>query len=533
MPDDGNNGMDRRNVLKLTGSTFGLVAAGGVVSATPGREPGPKEGEILVGVSAGAGRPADVAAEHAPEHASVAHENDTLRYAAVKFPEAANERARENFIEAVTKDKRVKYAEPNGTMEALYTPNDPQFGDQYAPQQVNADDAWDTTLGSSSVTIAVIDTGVQYDHSDLSSQFGSDKGQDFADGDGDPYPDDTSNEYHGTHVAGIAGGTTDNGTGVAGISNSTLLSARALDETGGGSFADIADAIEWAADQGADVINMSLGASSGSSTIQNAVQYAYNNGAFIAAAAGNSGPCSDCVGYPAAYDQCVAVSALNSSEGLANFSSTGSEVELAAPGANVLSTTTDSRGSYEELSGTSMASPVVAGVAGLTLAQWDIDNETLRQHLNSTAVNVGLGSNEQGNGRVDAGNAISTDPGDGGDDPGDDPGTCGSNSTSGTASDSLSGYWDGDCWYWSWEFDDPCQIVLELDGPSGADFDLYVNEGTGSCPSTSSYTHASTSTNSQERIVIDDPDASAPLYVTVDSYYGSGNYDLTFTEKST
>ncbi len=522
---DANEALDRRSVLRLTGSTFGLVAASGVASATPGREPGPKEDEILVGVSAGAGRPADVAAEHAPQHASVVHENETLRYAAVKFPEAANERARENFIEAVTGDERVKYAEPNGTYEAQYTPDDPQFGDQYLPQQVGAPCAWDHTLGSNDVTVAVVDSGVQYDHEDLLDRFGSDEGHDFADDDDDPYPDDLATETHGTSVSGVVAATTGNGTGIAGVSNSRLLSARALGETGGGSFSDVADAIEWAADQGSDVINLSLGGANDSSTVKNAVEYAYANGSYLVGSAGASGPCDgDCVGYPAKYEEVVAVSAVDANETLASFSSTGASVELAAPGVDVRTTTTTPNGKYTVLSGTSSAAAAVSGVAGLALARWDVDNETLRQHLNETARDVGLASDEQGNGHVDACGAVTTDPG---------GGTCGSNSTSGTASDSLSGYWDGDCWYWSWEFDDPCQIVLELDGPSGADFDLYVNEGTGSCPSTSSYTHASTSTNSQERIVIDDPDASAPLYVTVDSYYGSGNYDLTFTEKST
>ncbi|MEF8756723.1 MAG: S8 family serine peptidase, partial [Halobacteriales archaeon] len=138
-----------------------------------------------------------------------------------------------------------------------------------------------------------------------------------------------------------------------------------LDEDGSGSFSDIADAVEWATEQGTDAINMSLGGSSGSSTLKNAVEYAYNNGVYVVAAAGNDGLCSDCVGYPAAYDECVAVSALDENEDLATFSSTGTEVEIAAPGADVLSTTTADRGGYEQLSGTSMATPVVAGVAGL------------------------------------------------------------------------------------------------------------------------------------------------------------------------
>lgn len=530
MTEDGTPTFDRRSVLKLTGSAFAAAGIGGVASATPGREPGPKETEVLVGVSAGAGRPKDVVAPHVPAAGEIVHENRTLRYVAVDFPD--NETARQQFMEAVTRNRPIKYAEENGTYEALYTPDDPRWGDQYAPQQVNADDAWDTTLGSSSVTVAVVDQGIQYDHPDLDGNMDaseSNYGQDFVDDDEDPYPDALQDEYHGTHVGGIAAAETDNGEGIAGISESALLSARALAEDGSGSFSDIADAVEWATDQGADVINMSLGGSSGSSTLKNAVEYAYNNGVFVVAAAGNDGPCSDCVGYPAAYDECVAVSALDENEALASFSSTGTEVEIAAPGANVLSTTTADRGDYEQLSGTSMATPVVAGVAGLTLDAWDLSNADLRNHLNATAVDVGLPSNEQGNGRVDAYNAVTTDPsGDGG----GGGGTCGDTSTSASVDSSLDGYWDSECWYYGWEYSDPCQVVVELDGPADADFDLYVDDGTGECPTTDDYDYRSVSTDSQETITIDAPDTSTDLHVFVDSYSGSGSYTLTITEKS-
>ena len=518
-------------MLQMTGAAAGTAALAGITQATPGREPGPKKDEVLVGVSAGAGDPEKAVQKHVPGNAEIVHRNDTLRYVAVTFPSTASDRAQQNFIEAVTKREFVKYAEPNGTVEALYTPDDPQFGDQYAPQQVNADSAWNTTLGSSEVTVSIVDTGLQYDHEDLAgamSDTESNHGQDFVDDDEDPYPDDLSNEYHGTHVGGIAGAVTDNGTGVAGISNSALLSARVLDESGSGSFSDVADGITWSTDNGADVINMSLGASSGSSTLKDAVSYAYDNGVYLAAAAGNDGPCSDCVGYPAAYDECVAVSALDENEDLAGFSSTGPEVELAAPGRSVLSTTTTDRGSYENLSGTSMATPVVSGVAGLALDQWNVTNTELRSHLNDTAVDVGLGSNEQGNGRVDAYNAVTTDPGGGG-----GGGSCGDSQTSETVTDYLWGYWDSDCWTWSWELSDTCQVEVELDGPYDADFDLYVNEGTAECPGPYDYDYASYSTDSQETIVIDDPDTSTDLYVLVDSYYGAGYYDLTITEKGT
>ncbi|QCJ46392.1 S8 family serine peptidase [Haloprofundus sp. MHR1] len=529
MPNEDTPSWKRRGFLKTTGA-LGLVGLSGVGAATPGRSPGPKEDEILVGVSKTADSPKAEVEKAVPGNARVVHENKQLGYVAVKFPSEASETARENFVEAVTKREKVKYAEKNETLEALYTPSDERYSDQYAPQQVNADVAWDTTLGSSDVTIAVIDQGVMYDHPDLADQFGSSEGYDFVDDDSDPYPDDLENEYHGTHVAGIAAATTDNGEGISGISNSTLLSGRALSEEGSGSTADIADAVQWAADQGADVINLSLGGGGYTDTMKNAVSYAYDAGSLVVAAAGNDYGSS--VSYPAAYSECLAVSALDENESLASYSNVGPEIELAAPGSNVLSTWTTST-EYDSISGTSMATPVVSGVAGLTLAAYSLTNEELRTHLKNTAVDVGLSSDEQGSGRVDAGNAVTTEPGSGGggDDGGDDGGDGGGDdSTSASVDGSLSGYWDSKCWSYGFEYDGPSKVVVELSGPSDADFDLYVDEGSGSCPTTGDYDYRSWTTDSQETITIDDPDDSADLTVLVDSYSGSGDYTLTITE---
>ncbi|WP_049893907.1 S8 family peptidase [Halogranum rubrum] len=535
MSEDGTPHMKRRRFLQAT-SALGLAGAmSGVASATPGRNPGPKDDEMLVGIANDGekiGKRARKIKRKLKKKYSITvdlrHSNEKLRYVALKPQEALSEKDRSKIEKRLKKFDRVKYVERNETLSSMLTPNDPQYGQQYAPQLVNADSAWDTTLGSSSVTIAVVDTGVQYDHPDLSGSYASNPGYDFADSDSDPYPDAPSDEYHGTHVSGIAGGVTDNGTGTSGISNSTLINGRALDETGRGSTSDIADAVEWAADQGADVINLSLGGGGYTSTMKNAVTYATNQGSLVVAAAGNNGTGS--VSYPAAYSECLAVSALDPDESLADYSQYGSEIELAAPGTNVLATTTEARGSYEQLSGTSMATPVVSGVAGLALAQWDLNNAELRDHLKATAVDVGLSSNQQGSGRVDAANAVGTEPGSGGGDGGDggDGGT--GESTTATASGSLSSSYDYDDYSYSWSYSGPSKVVVELDGPSTADFDLYVNTGTTSNASPSNYDYASTSTNSQEVVTIDAPDDSTDLQVDVDSYSGSGSYDLTITE---
>ncbi|XVH31993.1 S8 family peptidase [Haloferacaceae archaeon DSL9] len=525
MQKDNSRQVHRRNFLKLTGAAGLFAGFSGVTSATPGRRPGPKKDEILVGVTSSEQGPKATIESRLPAQARIVHENEQLSYVAVEFPSTAPAHARENFVRAITKRDEVKYAEPNMTLSAFATPDDPSYGDQYAPQMVNAPTAWDSTYGDRDVTVAIVDTGVQYDHEDLAGVFASDPGEDFVTGDGDPAPVDEQNEFHGTHVAGIAGAETDNGTGVAGISNSTLISARALDENGSGSTADIADAITWAADEGADVINLSLGGPQGSSTLESAVSYAHNRGSLVVAAAGNDG--QQAVSYPAAYSECVAVSALDPDESLASYSNYGSEIDLAAPGSNVLSTTTTARGSYERLSGTSMASPVVAGVAGLTLAQWNLTNEELRTHLFATAVDIGLSETQQGSGRVDAGNAVATEPGSGGGDGGDDGS---GESVSASVDGSLSYSGDSECWQYGWTFDNPSRVVIELSGPTYSDFDLYVNEGRGYCPTTSDYDHRAITPDSQEVVAIDDPDTSANLFPMAYSYSGWGDYTLTITE---
>jgi serine protease len=521
-----NTSQTRRSFLQLLGIS-GFVGFTGVASATPGRASGPKEDEILVGVSASASSAGDMEShvdQHVPGKAAVVHSNETLRYVAVKFP--GNERARKNFIDAITKQDGIKYAEPNPTHTAFLTPSDERFSDQYAPQQVNAPAAWDTTLGSSDVTIAVLDTGVDYTHTDLAAQFGSDKGYDFAADDSDPMP---VSAIHGTHVAGIASATTDNGTGVAGISNSTLISGRVLGKNGFGSTADIADGITWATDQGADIINMSLGGVGYTQTLKNAVSYAVNNGTLPICANGNAGNSS--VSYPAAYDECVAVAA--SREGgefvddwkdYPGGSNYGPKTDVIAPGERVLSSVPGN--SYKVLTGTSMASPAAAGVAALGLAaDPDLTVSGLRNRLKSTAVDIGEPETKQGSGRVDANNIV--DAAGGGDD-GDGGG--GEESTNQTVSGSLSGGYDYATYSWNWEYSDPSQLTLELAGPSNADFDLYVNEGTTAVAGPRSHDYASTSPNSQESITIDSPATSTALQITVDSYSGWGSFDLTFTE---
>ena len=225
---------------------------------------------------------------------------------------------------------------------------------------------------------------------------------------------------HGSHVAGTSDGV-DNSKGVIGVATEAdLLAGKVLTGCGSGSYSAISSGVKWAADQGADVINMSLGGSSGSSTLKDACQYAYDKNVVIVAAAGNDGPCTDCVGYPAAYSTVVAVSATTPSDTLADYSSTGPEVEIAAPGGandgndstSILSTIppesddTDGDG-YAYFVGTSMASPHVAGAAALVKAETSLsDNQKIIDRLKSSAEDIGLASNEGGAGLLDAEAAV-------------------------------------------------------------------------------------------------------------------------------
>jgi serine protease len=535
--------LDRRTFLKTTGVAGAAAAASSVTatsalaSATPGRTPGPKESEVLVGVAdSGIGGDgegvtesddesdidgaieSDIAtrvSQYVPENAEVVHSDETLGYVAVQFSGAASDRAREDFVATVTDDDHVEYAEENATYTMQFAPSDPKEPDQSGLDLINAQAAWDTTTGSHDVTVAVLANGVDYEHPDLAANFGSNPGKDFHDDDSDPAPDAPEKESHGTHISGIVGAEIDNDEGVAGVSQSRLLAGRVVGKPGSGALSDIVDGVRWAADQGADVITMPLSGSDSKETMKKAVSYAHEKGCLLVCQTGNSG--DDAVEYPAAYEECLAVTAVDSDESLADFSNTGDAVDLTAPGEDTLSTTTETHGSYERRSGTGKAAAYVAGVAALVVDRWNTTNETAREHLKNTARDLGLAGTEQGAGLVDAKAAVQTNP----------PGT---QMVRDDVEDSLSGYFDADCWTWTWEFDDPSEITLDLDGPADADFDLYVNDGEASCPDAYSHDYHSTSDDSQESVVVENPDTSTPLYVSISSYSGSGEYTLTIRE---
>jgi subtilisin family serine protease len=264
------------------------------------------------------------------------------------------------------------------------TPNDPLFGDLYGLTQMDAQSAWDVTTGSSNVIVAVVDTGVYYNHADLIGNIAVNPGEvpsngidddangyiddyfgyDFYDQDGDP----VDQNGHGTHCAGIVGATGDDGSGIVGINWEVgILPVRALGANGGGSDADVAAGIQFAVHRGASVISLSLGGPSSSAVLDNAIQYARDAGVLVVAAAGNDADNNDIFpSYPAnsPSENIVAVAATDSSDRLASFSNYGaSSVHVAAPGSRILSTYLANQ--FVTMSGTSMATPYVAGLAAL------------------------------------------------------------------------------------------------------------------------------------------------------------------------
>jgi thermitase len=277
----------------------------------------------------------------------------------------------------------VLYAEPDYRVYALDTiPNDPGWGSQWGLRKIQAPKAWDilSTTGGANIIIAVIDSGIDLDHPDFACPNKLLPGVDIIKkNDRDPTNDDDppqDDNGHGTHVAGIAAACSNNGVGVAGVAwAAPLLPVKVLDAAGQGSYSNLAAGIIYAVDQRARVINLSLGGTSDSPIMRDAVSYAVTRGRLVVAAAGNCATggsgCSGLINpvmYPAAYDEVVAVAATDSGDNRAGFSEYHPYVDVAAPGVNIYSTLPDN--TYGWLSGTSMATAFVSGLAALL---WSAD----------------------------------------------------------------------------------------------------------------------------------------------------------------
>ncbi len=293
-----------------------------------------------------------------------------------------------SLMSDVENDPNTRQSSLDVFVSATFLPNDPDYSNPslvYAPQQINAEGAWDLTRGDSDLIIAVLDTGIDLTHPEFAGRLLP--GWDFVNDDDDPSDD----QGHGTHVAGIIAAGINNGIGMAGMAGEVkILPVKVLDAGGTGWWSDIAAGVSYAVDQGAKVINLSLAGTTGSSTLRDAISYAHNKDVTIIVSAGNEG--SDIPVYPAAYDEVLSFGA-TSYDGLRwSLSNYGSNVDVLAPGGLVWSTYWSTAGdtAYQYMSGTSMASPHGAGVAALMYSRDpNIDPEEIKNKILTTATDMG------------------------------------------------------------------------------------------------------------------------------------------------
>jgi serine protease len=410
------------------------------------------------------------------------------------------------MADILNKNPNVEYAEPNYIAHAFLAPNDPYYSYQWHLHDqtqggINMQPAWDISTGSGTV-IAIIDTGIKVGTDLVSTTFVT--GYDFVNNDNDP----TDDNGHGTHVAGTIAQNTNNGIGVAGVAfGASLMAVKVLDSSGSGTYTDIVNGIYYAVDHGAKIISMSLGGTSGSQTLQNALAYAYNNGVTCVAASGNNnGP----VSYPAAYDAYViAVGATRYDKTRAYYSNYGSSLDVVAPGGDLnvdqngdgqpdgvlQQTFSGTTWGYYWYSGTSMATPHVSGVAALLYSHGITSPNAIRAAIQNSAIDLGTSGWDKyyGYGLINAYNALTYIPG-------NSAPTCTltANPTSGvvplTTTFSMTAT-DTDGTIASW--------ALDINNDGTAEY-----SGSGRPPATQTHTYSTTGTYTAKLTVVDDDSAS-------------------------
>ncbi len=440
-----------------------VLALGG--SSVVGAQGPPDKVPVLIGFKALPG-PAD---EDLVRSAggTIKHRYHLVRAVAASVPQQA--------IEGLKKNPKVTRVDPDIEVHAI----DAELDNTWGVKRIGAGIVHDGGNRGSGVKVAIIDSGVDYTHPDLDANFDPDpqkRGYDFVNNDSDPMDDNG----HGTHVAGSEGAE-DNNEGVVGVApEARLYALKVLNAGGGGFYSDVIAALQWAVDNGIQVTNNSYGSSGDPGPIVKAAfDNSYAAGVLNVAAAGNGGNCAgtgDSVIYPARWDSVIAVAATNISDGVPCFSSTGPDVELAAPGVAVNSTLLG--GGYGTKSGTSMASPHMAGTAALVLTSGnltdqdgdgDVDNVDVRLKLQNTAEDLGLPATWVGYGLVDADGAV----GSGAPPPPPPPGTK-------TAFDDFeSESWSGGTgWLDSWSTSGDVRL-RDSDSPHSGSFHVRLRRSTG------------------------------------------------------
>lgn len=324
------------------------------------------------------------------------HQVAELGLHVVDVPEESAEAIRQSLQQTGL----FEFVEPDYYGHTASDPNDPSYIAQWHLKKIGGPLAWSLTTGSASVVVAVIDSGVFGAHPDLAAKLVP--GWNFVKGNSDT----TDVLGHGTAVAGTVAAETNNNIGVAGVNwASRVMPLVVVTPDDFAAYSDIAAAIQYAADHGVRVINVSIGGTNSSATLQKAVDYAWGKGALVFASAMNSSV-SDPY-YPAACGHAIAVSATDANDRLASFSNFGQWITLSAPGTNIL--TTANGGGYSYWNGTSFASPIAAGVAALILAaNPSLTNDAVLKLMEATADHVGGQSFDSsfGWGRVNAYRAV-------------------------------------------------------------------------------------------------------------------------------
>ncbi|MGG0283558.1 S8 family serine peptidase [Peribacillus butanolivorans] len=352
-----------------------------------------------------------------PSYQTEAAESPQTDGVLVKYKETNNEPIRDlietvdvpkgettdNLIEELEDQKNVEYAEPNYLFKKMESPNDPAYIDQWHHKTLGTQAAWTKTMGSKETVVAIIDDGMDRNHEDLKGKIDH------------PY-DAVRNRKnivpvgeHGTHIAGIIAGSADNELGGAGVAPNIKIMPINVFKGEYADTADIIEAIHYAVQQGADIINMSLGDTHYSEALNKAVQEAYSKGLLIVAAAGNEGDMGKSVQrvYPAAYSHVISVAATDSKDKRTSYSNYHSTVDIAAPGDYIFSTLPNNE--YGLMSGTSMATPMVAGVAALIWSnEPKLSKYEVEYRLYDSAIDLGTKGKDiyYGNGRVNAKKAL-------------------------------------------------------------------------------------------------------------------------------
>lgn len=323
-------------------------------------------------------------------------------------------------VKELNADSRIAVAEPNYIYQVVWLPNDTYFKSQWGlhntgqsiggssgkvDADINAPKAWEIEKGlTNPVKVAVIDTGIKTAHPDFTNKIDTDSYNFLSPG--DPPEDDND---HGTHVSGIIAAATNNNEGVAGVAPGAMIVALKAGDAKGNLYGNaVIDAIYYAADKGAKVINMSFSGPNHSTFLEEAVNYAYNKGVVLVAASGNSSGNSwdNSIQYPAAYANVISVGATDNKDTIALFSIHNSAVDLSAPGVDIYSTVLSN---YSFKSGTSMAAPMVSGVAALLRSRYStLTPGQVKKVLEKTATDLGTSGWDEyyGYGRVNAYKAL-------------------------------------------------------------------------------------------------------------------------------